>query len=160
MRVLLVDDEPDVHTATKVALRNLDIEGRRLEFRHAYSNAEARKVLQQEAPFAVAVIDVVMESDTAGLELVRYIREELADAQVRLILRTGQPGYAPEISTIQNYDINDYRTKSELTQSRLFTSLTMAVRSYSQLCQLDAGRVGLEQILDATRELSRPSGLQ
>lgn len=159
-RVLLVDDEPDVHTATKVALRNLDIEGRRLEFRHAYSNAEARKVLQQEAPFAVAVIDVVMESDTAGLDLVRYIREELADAQVRLILRTGQPGYAPEISTIQNYDINDYRTKSELTQSRLFTSLTMAVRSYSQLCQLQAGRVGLEQILDATRELSRPSGLQ
>lgn len=159
-RVLLVDDEPDVHTATKVALRNLDIEGRRLEFRHAYSNAEARKVLQQEAPFAVAVIDVVMESDTAGLDLVRYIREELADAQVRLILRTGQPGYAPEISTIQNYDINDYRTKSELTQSRLFTSLTIAVRSYSQLCQLEAGRVGLEQILDATRELSRPSGLQ
>ena len=159
-RVLLVDDEPDVHTATKVALRNLDIEGRRLEFRHAYSDAEARKVLQQEAPFAVAVIDVVMESDTAGLDLVRYIREELADAQVRLILRTGQPGYAPEISTIQNYDINDYRTKSELTQSRLFTSLTMAVRSYSQLCQLEAGRVGLEQILDATRELSRPSGLQ
>lgn len=159
-RVLLVDDEPDVHTATKVALRNLDIEGRTLEFRHAYSDAEARKVLQQEAPFAVAVIDVVMESDTAGLDLVRYIREELADAQVRLILRTGQPGYAPEISTIQNYDINDYRTKSELTQSRLFTSLTMAVRSYSQLCQLEAGRVGLEQILDATRELSRPSGLQ
>ena len=159
-RVLLVDDEPDVHTATKVALRNLDIEGRRLEFQHAYSDAEARKVLQQEAPFAVAVIDVVMESDTAGLDLVRYIREELADAQVRLILRTGQPGYAPEISTIQNYDINDYRTKSELTQSRLFTSLTMAVRSYSQLCQLEAGRVGLEQILDATRELSRPSGLQ
>ena len=159
-RVLLVDDEPDVHTATKVALRNLDIEGRRLEFQHAYSDAEARKVLQQEAPFAVAVIDVVMESDTAGLDLVRYIREELADAQVRLILRTGQPGYAPEISTIQNYDINDYRTKSELTQSRLFTSLTIAVRSYSQLCQLEAGRVGLEQILDATRELSRPSGLQ
>lgn len=159
-RVLLVDDEPDVHTATKVALRNLDIEGRRLEFQHAYSDAEARKVLQQEAPFAVAVIDVVMESDTAGLDLVRYIREELADARVRLILRTGQPGYAPEISTIQNYDINDYRTKSELTQSRLFTSLTMAVRSYSQLCQLEAGRVGLEQILDATRELSRPSGLQ
>lgn len=159
-RVLLVDDEPDVHTATKVALRNLDIEGRRLEFRHAYSNAEARKVLHQEAPFAVAVIDVVMESDTAGLDLVRYIREELSDVQVRLILRTGQPGYAPEISTIQDYDINDYRTKSELTQTRLFTSLTMAVRSYAQICQLEAGRVGLEQILDATRELSRPSGLQ
>lgn len=159
-RVLLVDDEPDVHQATELALRNLSFEGRKLEFRHAYSCAEASEILQQEEPFAVAIIDVVMESDTAGLELVRFIRNELADHSLRIILRTGQPGYAPEISTIQDYDINDYRTKNELTQTRLFTSLTMAVRSYAQICELEASRAGLEKILAATRELGRPSGLQ
>lgn len=159
-RILLVDDEPDVHAATELALRNLSFEGRALEFYHAYSNAEARTLLQNEAPFAVAVIDVVMESDSAGLELVRFIREELQDPCLRLILRTGQPGYAPEISTIQDYDINDYRTKGELTQVRLFTSLTMAIRSYAQICQLHDSRNGMQQILAAARELGRPSGLQ
>lgn len=131
--VLLVDDEPDVHAATEMALRNLRFEGGTLAFTHAYSDAEARKILQQSPPFAVAVIDVVMEREDAGLELVRYIREELRDTSLRIVLRTGQPGYAPEISTIQNYDINDYRTKSELTQTRLFSSMTMAIRSYAQI---------------------------
>lgn len=158
-RVLLVDDEPDVHKATKLALKNILIEGRQLEFEHAHSAKEARALLAQSAPFAVAMIDVVMETDNAGLQLVRHIREELKNTSLRIMLRTGQPGYAPEISTIHDYDINDYRTKTELTQTRLFTSITMAIRSYAQIQQLEANRLGLEQILAASRELSRPVGL-
>lgn len=157
--VLLVDDDPDVHQATTLALRNLEFEGRRLAFSHASSSAEARQILQSDIRFAVAVVDVVMESDTAGLELVRYIREQLGDTALRIILRTGQPGYAPEMATIQDYDINDYRTKSELNQTRLFTSLTMAIRSYAQIRQLELGRSGLEIILESTRRLGRPEGL-
>lgn len=159
-RVLLVDDEPDVHAATELALRNLYFEGRQLEFHRAHSNAEAREILHKEPAFAVAIIDVVMESEQAGLDLVRYIREQLKDHCLRLILRTGQPGYAPELDTIQDYDINDYRTKGELTQVRLFTSLTMAIRSYAQICQLHDSRNGMQQILAAARQLSRSSDLQ
>ncbi|CBL43635.1 GGDEF [gamma proteobacterium HdN1] len=159
-QILLVDDEPDVHTATKLALKNLTIEGRPLRFSHAYSAAEARAMLADYGNFAVAIIDVVMETDRAGLELVRYIRETLNNQALRLILRTGQPGYAPELSTIAEYDINDYRTKTELTQARLFTSLTIAIRSFEQIHQLEANRQGLEQILAAAGELSKPIGLQ
>lgn len=158
-RVLLVDDEPDVHAATKIALRNLTFEGRELEFVDAYSSAEARQLLERGPPFAIAIVDVVMEHGNAGLELVDYIRNELGDSSLRIILRTGQPGYAPEISTIEAYDINDYRTKSELTQTRLYTSLVMAVRSYAQICQLESSRQGMEKILDAALELGRPAGL-
>ena len=159
-RILLVDDEPDVHEATKLALKNIVIEGRTLVFEHAYSAEQARDLLRESEPFAVAMIDVVMENDSAGLQLVRFIREELNNRSLRLMLRTGQPGYAPEIATIHDYDINDYRTKTELTQTRLFTSLTMAIRSYAQIQQLEANRQGLEQILAASRELSHPVGLQ
>ena len=159
-QVLLVDDEPDVHAATKLALKGLQVQGRALAFHHAYSAAQARELLAQRQDFAVALIDVVMEREDAGLQLVRHIREQLGNSALRIILRTGQPGYAPEIETIQRYDINDYKTKSELTQVRLYTCLTMAVRSYAQIRQLEAGRRGLEQILAATAELGKPSGLQ
>ena len=158
-RVLLVDDEPDVHTATQLAMKNTVIEGRALHFTQAYSAAQAQEILQKSAPFAVAMIDVVMESDNAGLQLVRFIRETLKNCAIRIILRTGQPGYAPEMETIHDYDINDYRTKTDLTQTRLFTSLTMAIRAYAQIQQIEANRLGLEQILAASRELSRPVGL-
>ena len=158
-RILVVDDEPDVHRTTLLALKGLAIEGRRLEFVHAYSAEEARACLEKYQDLAVVLLDVVMEADDAGLQLVRFIRHELANNAIRVILRTGQPGYAPELETIRSYDINDYKTKSELTRVRLFTSLTVAVRSYSQIHQMEANRRGLELIIAATNELSKPRGL-
>lgn len=158
--ILLVDDEPDVHTATKLALKNLEVEGRPLEFTHAYSAAEAIHILSRKNNFCVAIIDVVMESDNAGLNLVHHIRDILNLQSLRIILRTGQPGYAPEIETIKQFDINDYKTKTELTQVRLFTSLTIAIRSYAQIKKLESNRLGLEKILEATTELSKLVGLK
>lgn len=159
-RILVVDDEPDVHQTTQLALKGVVVEGRLLEFLHAYSAAEARACLKENASIAVVLLDVVMESEDAGLRLVRFIRDELGNHSIRIILRTGQPGYAPEIDTIRSYDINDYKSKSELTRVRLFTSLTVAVRSYSQIHQLEVTRRGLELIVAASTELSKPRGIR
>jgi len=159
-RVLIVDDERDVHEATQLALRDVIVEGRRLEFLHAYSAAQARQLLAELGQsLAVILLDVVMESPDAGLKLVRTIRDDLQLGFVRIILRTGQPGYAPEIDSIRLYDINDYKNKSELTRTRLYTSLTVAVRSYSQLRQLEASRQGLEKIIAASTDLNHLQGL-
>ena len=157
--ILIIDDEPSVHDATRLALRGIIIEGRPLTFLHAFTAAEARAILAERRDIAIALLDVVMESEDAGLRLTRYIREELGNQAIRIILRTGQPGYAPEIETIRTYDINDYKTKSELTRIRLFTSLTVAIRSYWQIHCLEANRRGLELIVAASTELSRPQGL-
>src|SRR5690606_31794420 len=122
-RILVVDDDADVHSTTTFALENVEMQGRPLEFLHAYSAREARAILERQPDIAVILLDVVMERPDAGLQLVRQIREELGMIEVRIILRTGQPGYAPEIEAIRGYDINDYRTKSELTRTRLYTAV-------------------------------------
>ncbi len=136
-RLLIVDDEPDVHRATLLALHGAFLFSRPLAFLHAYSGAEAIEVLRRERDIAVVMLDVVMERQDAGLTLVKVIRDELKLADVRIILRTGQPGYAPDIETITAFDINDYRTKSELTRSMLFITLTAALRSYRQIKALE-----------------------
>ena len=159
-RILIVDDEADVHEATRLALHDLVIEGCRLAFLHAYSAREAYAILAQDADVAVILLDVVMESEDAGLRLVKQIRHELDQKAIRIILRTGQPGYAPEIDTIRAYDINDYKTKSELTRVRLFTSLTVAIRSYRQIRQLEMNRRGLELIVAASTGLAKLRALQ
>jgi diguanylate cyclase len=158
-RVLIVDDDGDVHKATELAMQGLKIEGAPLTFLHASSAAQARQLLASESDLAVVLLDVVMESEDAGLQLVRHIRDELRMRAVRIVLRTGQPGYAPEIETVQTYDINDYKTKSELTRTRLYTVLTAAVRSYRQICALEANRRGLEMIVESSTSLSRMRGL-
>ncbi|MFZ6649798.1 DUF3369 domain-containing protein, partial [Undibacterium sp. TJN25] len=127
---------------------------------HAYSAAEARDILQQETDIAIILLDVVMEQEDAGLQLVSHIRKTLGMSDVRIILRTGQPGYAPEIDAIRDYDINDYKTKSELTRTKLYTAVTSAIRSYEQICAISASRRGLELIINASTELMALQGLQ
>lgn len=151
--VLIVDDEEDVHEATVFSLRGLIICERPLHFLHAYSAEEGLKKLSETTDIAVMLLDVVMESEHSGLELVRAAREELGLADLRIVLRTGQPGYAPEKEVIRDYDINDYRSKTELTQSRLYTTLTAAIRSYAQIEALNIGRRGLERIIRGSSHL-------
>src|SRR6201998_4680312 len=159
-RVLIIDDDPDVHTATTFALTNLEMQNRPLAFLHAYSAAEARQLLKQESDIAVILLDVVMEQDDAGLKLVRYIRQDCGMTEVRIILRTGQPGYAPEMDAIRDYDINDYKTKSELTRIKLFTTVTAAIRSYEQIRKINDSRRGLSQIVHASTQLMTLHGVQ
>ncbi|GGX86480.1 EAL domain-containing protein [Massilia dura] len=159
-RVMIVDDDEDVHSTTTFALGNLDIQGRPLEFLHAYSAAQARELLRYEHDIAVILLDVVMEQDDAGLHLVRHIRETLKLADVRIILRTGQPGYAPEIDAIRDFDINDYKTKSELTRIKLYTTVTAAIRSYEQIRRIDDSRRGLNRIVEAGTALMTLHGVR
>jgi len=159
-RILVVDDDADVHSTTTFALANVIMQGRELAFLHAYSAAEAFALLGRESDIAVILLDVVMERADAGLQLVRRIRDELGLHDVRIILRTGQPGYAPEMEAIRGYDINDYRTKSELTRTKLYTAVAAAIRSYEQLCALEANRVGMERIVAACAQLMALHGVR
>jgi diguanylate cyclase (GGDEF)-like protein len=153
-RVMIVDDDADVHSTTTFALGSLTVHGRRLEFLHAYSAAQARELLERHADIAVVLLDVVMEEADAGLHLVHHIRNTLGLHDLRIILRTGQPGYAPEMDAIRGYDINDYRTKSELTRTKLYTSVASAVRAYEQIRALEASRRGLAEVVRANAELT------
>lgn len=152
-RLLIVDDEEDIHAVTRLALRNIVFKGRSLEILSAYSGQQAFEILSQRNDINLILLDVVMETDDAGLRLVKRIREELNNQLVRIVLRTGQPGHAPEKSVIVEYDINDYKTKTELTSQRLFTAVIASLRAYEGLLSIERSRVGLTRILQASANL-------
>ncbi|KRT54071.1 HD domain-containing phosphohydrolase [endosymbiont of Ridgeia piscesae] len=152
-KVLIVDDERGVHDVTLLALRDFRFHQRRLEFLHAYSAADARALLDEHPDTAVILLDVVMEADDAGLALVSHIREQLGNRFVRIILRTGQPGQAPEARVVEQYDINDYKEKTELTAQKLTTSLYAALRSYHDIISLEQNRRGLERVVASTASI-------
>ena len=152
-KIAVIDDEPAVHDGTRFALSDYRLNGQGLEILSAYSAAEGRELLRRHSDIAVVLLDVIMETDTAGLGLVEFIRKDLKNETVRIILRTGQPGQAPERRVIVDYDINDYKAKTELTADKLFTSLTAALRSYQQLQRMVETRRGLEIIIEAASTL-------
>ena len=152
-KVLIVDDEPEVHAVTKLALSDFVLDDKRLEFVSAYSGEEAKNYFRQHDDVAVVLLDVVMETDEAGLEVAEFIREQLNNHFTRIILRTGQPGQAPEREVIINYDINDYKSKTELTAQKLFTVMIAALRSYRDIMVIEESRAGLEKIIEASADL-------
>ncbi|MEA1675000.1 response regulator [Nitrospirillum sp. BR 11163] len=131
--ILVVDDDEEVHIMTRLVLSRLTYKGRPLELLTARSAAEAAGILTKRGDIAVALLDIVMETDDAGLVLARRIREEFDNNDVRIVLRTGQPGQAPVRDVIVNYDINDYKAKTELTSEKLFITIITALRSYDNI---------------------------
>lgn len=152
-KVLIVDDEPEVHAVTKLALSDFEFQNKRLEFISAYSGAEAKELIKEHPDAAIVLLDVVMETDDAGLQVAKFIREEAKNNHIRIILRTGQPGQAPERQVIINYDINDYKSKTELTAQKLFTVIMSSLRSYRDIISIEQSREGLEKIIIASRDI-------
>ncbi len=162
-KMLIVDDEADVHQMTRVVLENFTYEDKPLEILNAYSAEQAKQLLVQHSNIALILLDVVMETHDAGLKLAEYIRETLKNEFVRIVLRTGQPGYAPEKEVICKYDINDYTNKAELTAQKIFTLVTANLRAYSDLVIIESYRQNLEdkvaqrtvQLATANQEITR-----
>jgi len=154
--MLVVDDETDVHHITRVVLDDFSFENKKLTILNAYSAEQAQQLLQHYPNIALILLDVVMETHDAGLKLVHYIRETLGNRFIRIVLRTGQPGYAPEKEVIQQYDINDYTNKIDLTAQKLFTLVTANLRAYSHILIIEAQRRQLEtKVNERTQELQK-----
>jgi CheY-like chemotaxis protein len=151
--ILIVDDDPEVHSVTRLALDGFTFAGRGLRFINAYSGAQARECLRSETGIAMMLLDVVMEADDSGLAVVNFVRNELHNHILRIVLRTGQPGQAPELDVISKYDINDYKHKTELTRERLYTTIYTSLSTYRDLVTLDASRRGLEKVIEASARI-------
>lgn len=151
--VVIVDDEPDVHDVSRLVLSDLEYDGRTVEILSAHSGQEGRRLFEQRRDIAVALIDVVMEHDRAGLDLVKHLRDGLGNKLTRVILRTGQPGMAPEREIVAHFEIDDYKEKTELTADRLHTAVYAALRAYQALWGLEQTRHGLSSIADAAGRL-------
>jgi len=152
-RILVVDDEEDIHQITKISLKGLRYQGKKLEFLVATSGKQAVQIMKDEPNIGVVLLDVVMESNSAGLDACKVIREELNNRFVRILLRTGQPGAAPEKSVIQEYDIDGYLPKAELTSVRLFTAVRTSLKAYCELMELERYRRNLTSIHDCVINL-------
>ncbi len=159
-QILIVDDEPAVHEVTKLVMSDFEMDGRGLQFTHCYSAAEARTVLALRQDIALILLDVVMESEHAGLDLAKFIRDDLRNLNVRIVRRTGQPGQAPEEQVIRDYDINDYKEKTDLTRRKLITVFYAGLRAYRDLMRIEHARQGLVRSIEAISEVSDSNNLR
>jgi len=152
-RILIVDDDETVHQVTQLVLLGAKIEGRELEIVSVYSGQQAKEALIKNDDFCMAFVDVVMETDHAGLELVEWIRKDLKNQAIRLILRTGQAGNAPEQTVIKDFDINDYKDKADFTSNKMITTVYAAVRGYRDIITIRKSLDAFKLLIKSTHAL-------
>ncbi|MCP4403617.1 MAG: response regulator [bacterium] len=146
-KLLIVDDDESVHAVTRTIIEEIYFDQRSFLCLDAFSGKEAVQLYRENPDIALILLDVVMETEHAGLDVVHYIREEAHDKIVRIILYTGQPGQAPETRIIKDYDINDYKVKSMLTSQELYTAVISAIRTYRDLRVIEQQRDDLKQAM-------------
>jgi response regulator RpfG family c-di-GMP phosphodiesterase len=152
-KILISDDDEEIHRMTKLVLKGFQMEGTGLEFLDAYSGAETIEVLEQNSDIAIVLLDVVMEEKDSGLRVVKFIREEMNNSIIRIILRTGQPGVAPEERIIVDYEIDDYKSKAELTVQKLFSTLYVCLRAHKNIKAINRHKEGLHRVINASHDL-------
>jgi CheY-like chemotaxis protein len=131
--VLIADDEGTVHLVTEMVLKEFRFDDRPVKLISAFSGEQALEKLKEEPNIALILLDVVMESITAGLDIVNTIRGDQDNKEVRIILRTGQAGIAKISEIIRQYDINGYKKKEHLTHENLQNTVILALRAYKDL---------------------------
>lgn len=154
-KILISDDDEEVHKISALMLKDFEFEGRTIEILHAYNGKETIEVCKMNPDIAILFLDVVMEENHSGLRVIKVLREELKNNLIRIILRTGEPGQAPEDEIIKKYDINDYRLKTELTIKRFNTTIYSALRNYRDLMNIENHRLGIQKIMEASARLFR-----
>ncbi len=148
-KLLIVDDEDDVHRISRLSLTGIRYDGMKIRFLSAYSKEEACRVLKENDDIALVLLDVVMETDHAGLDVAAYIRNDLQNYLTRIVLRTGQPGQAPEDGILDRFDIDDYREKTDLTAQKLRTLVRSNFHAYKDkrdLCQITHRIININEI--------------
>ena len=113
---------------------------------------QGRAVFESRNDIALAIIDIIMETESAGLDLARYVRTQLHNHCTRLVLRTGYSTAAPEDAVIRDYEIDDYTHKTELTIQKLRTLLYSKMRSYRDVCLLQQQATALNAKLFSAQE--------
>ena len=152
-KVLIADDDEEIHTITKLALNDYTYQGQPIQFFDSYTRNQTMDILREQHDIALLLLDVVMDDQTAGLDVVEFLRNTLNEHTTRIVLRTGEAGSAPEIEMVNNYDINDYKEKTELSSTKLYTAVHTSIKSYADLRTIKASRAGFTKIIGDAADL-------
>jgi len=151
-KILIVDDDKDVHTATGCILQDFMFNGRPVELHSATSVNEAKAWIDKHIDVALILLDIVMETEYAGFDIVEYIRDEMKNKIVRILLRTESAGEFPEQKVVFDHQIDGYLTKDTTSPHSLSVAVTTALRAYRDLTLIEQQRQEITKQKDRAKQ--------
>lgn len=145
-KLLIVDDDREgIHSLTRSILEDIQFNNQFIQIISTFSVKEAKEVLFKMNDIAVILLDLVMEHENAGFDLVSFVRKEklyddkkvfiekgLGNKQIQIILRTGYPKDDIK-NSIEKYGINSYLTKQGVTDTILINTVKKSLKDFNKI---------------------------
>ena len=123
-KILMIDDDEQVHQSTVLALGDEVVLGRKLSFDHARSAKEALDIMNKGDSIPdLAFVDMVMETPDAGLRFAMAAKESTSWSSVKILLRSGQPGFSNEMEKARSLGVEGFAQKASISRSVLISAL-------------------------------------
>jgi len=139
-KVLIVDDDEAIHAATRLVLEKFVFDGRAMEFHSAYSANEAITWLDANPAVALVLVDTVIETEFAGFDVIKHIRNTMGNRLIRIILRIEHAGELPEQKVVLDHDIDGFLPKEDISIQRFTIMVTTVFRAYRDLLVIEKQR--------------------
>jgi len=131
-KVLVVDCRLSVHKATGLLLDNMSFAGKKFEIIESYSLGESKEVLLSDSNIALVLMDVEVGGENIGLDLIDFIRKDLRNEKIRIVLRTGYPNFSVE-EIVEKYHIDGCLAEEEISLSQFKFVIFGAIQTYNQI---------------------------
>ena len=168
-KILIADDDKEIHSVTYCILQEFKFDGRPLELYSAFSTNEVKEWINKHDDAALILLDIMMETKHAGFDLAKYIRDKLGNKMTRIIFRTGSSGDFPEQKIVHDYEIDGYLIKDCTTPHSLTVAVTTSLRAYRDMVlikqqhqeiikQKDRAKQSEKAVLDFLSSLQHETG--
>ncbi len=127
--ILIVDDVKDVHHVTDIISRSKDFDGYELNLLHTESAKETIELLQQRNDIDLILLDIIMETIHSGLSVIDYVRNELHNEDIQIVISTAYPGNIPDEYLPLVKGANHFVYKVDLTFEKFKSIVIHAIRA-------------------------------
>ncbi len=144
--VLVVDDDPVVRHLTRENLRGVDVDGLPLEI-DACENTDAARKLIAATEYALIIMDVAIETEFAGLDLVEELKRSPGVGFTQVVVQSATPMTERSGRQAGMSGIADYWRKGEIAPLRMQVLVRGLVRAYATARSLHAEQLYLRKLL-------------
>ena len=132
-KVLVVDQRPTALYSSRLALSKMSFAGKSFTAIEACSLEEAKKRLLDHEGVAMVILNSEIEGQDISVSIIDFIRNELKNESIRIIIRTGYPNSSLKRSITENYKIDGYLFEEEIEKSQFEFVVINAIHTYNQI---------------------------
>ncbi len=137
LSILLLESDQGIYQIWQEQMSAFTFQGKSVRWEWVETPKQAKVKLKKENHFCAIGLAIDTAKPKTSLDMIRWIKEELGNPALRVIVYGDCEDIALETSLFLDYGIHEYCRKSDLTSVKLTTLVIKALQSYQEVQNLE-----------------------